>query len=62
MDKDIIVALITGGAVILAALLPFLFKREKKSEPKETKIIQNQSGNESVQIGIQNNYGGKKDE
>ena len=60
MEKEIIVAIISASAVVVAALITGIFSIVKKSKDhrsSSTKINQRQGlGNKGTQIGIQNNY------
>ena len=60
MEKEIIVAIISASAVVVAALIAGVFSLVKKSNENQSsnlKIKQRQGiGNKGNQIGIQNNY------
>ena len=66
MDKEILVAIISASAVVLAALIAGVFslvKRGKENKSTNISIKQKQTFfNKGDQIGIQNNYGDKHDE
>ena len=62
MDITIIVAIISASGTIVAVIIKGIFSVLKKNKNSSTKIEQKQKGNNNIQIGIQNNYGGKKGE
>lgn len=65
MNTEIIVAIIGAAAAIIAALIAGVFALISKGKNKDSnnvKLEQQQSGQGNTQIGIQNNYGGAKDE
>ena len=59
MEKDIIVAIISASAVVLAAIITGVFAMIGKNK-KHTNISQQQKGQNNVQIGIQNNISGMR--
>ena len=59
MEKEIIVAIISASAVILAAIITGVFAMIGKNK-KHTNISQKQKGQNNVQIGIQNNISGMR--
>lgn len=63
MEKEVLVAIIGAGAVVLAAIISGLFGLNKKDDTKSKiiKIEQKQKGKGNTQIGIQNNCA-RKDE
>ncbi|MBM6937334.1 hypothetical protein H7U37_02175 [Pseudoflavonifractor phocaeensis] len=65
MNTEIIVAIISAAAIIIAALIAGIFSLISKGKNKESNNIrleQKQSGKNNTQVGIQNNYGGSQDE
>ena len=54
MEKEIIVAIISAIAVVLAAIITGIFSKFSKKR-KGTNISQKQKGQNNMQIGIQNN-------
>ena len=54
MEKEIIVAIISAIAVVLAAIITGIFSIFSKNR-KGTNISQKQKGQNNMQIGIQNN-------
>lgn len=65
MNTEIIVAIISAAAIIIAALIAGIFALISKGKNKESNNIrleQKQSGKNNTQVGIQNNYGGSQDE
>ena len=62
MDTTIIVAIISASGAIIAVIIKGIFSIVKKNKNSSAKIEQKQKGNNNIQIGIQKNYGGKKDE
>lgn len=65
MNTEIIVAIIGAAAIIIAALIAGIFTLISKGKNKESnniKLEQKQSGKNNTQVGIQNNYGGFRDE
>ena len=59
MEKEIIVAIISASAVVLAAIITGVFAMIGKNK-KHTNISQKQKGQNNVQIGIQNNISGMR--
>ena len=59
MEKEIIVAIISASAVVLAAIITGAFAVIGKNK-KHTNISQKQKGQNNVQIGIQNNISGMR--
>lgn len=58
MNAEIIAAIITASAAVVAAIIAGCFSliRKKKANDSEINITQTQSGKNNTQIGIQNNH------